>query len=84
MEMVELSVREGQLLIHIANGLSNKQIAAELGITPDTVRSHLVRVMYKMNARNRAHVVSLAVKQNMINLEDVKCLDVIVKNISSS
>ena len=69
--MVELSVREGQLLIHIANGLPDKAIADELGVSLNTVKIHMRSIMYKMNARNRAHVVSLAVKQNMINLEDV-------------
>jgi len=48
-----VSAREGQILKSLLNGLSNKMIARELGISEATVKVHLKALMRKVNAQNR-------------------------------
>ncbi len=48
-----VSGREGQILKSLLNGLSNKMIARELGISEATVKVHLKALMRKVNAQNR-------------------------------
>jgi DNA-binding CsgD family transcriptional regulator len=43
-----LSGREGEILGLVGNGLSNKRIALALGITPETVKSHVKRIFLKL------------------------------------
>jgi len=57
-----LTNREIQVLNEVAEGLSNKQIARRLGISPKTVRNHLVSVYDKLRATNRTHAVMLAIR----------------------
>ena len=45
--------REGQILKSLLNGVSNKMIARELGISEATVKVHLNALMRKVNAQNR-------------------------------
>jgi DNA-binding NarL/FixJ family response regulator len=49
-----LTVREAQVLELVANGLANKQVAAELGISIKTVEKHRQRVMTKLHAHETA------------------------------
>lgn len=55
-----LSHRETGILQMIANGMSNKQIALTLGITPETVKSHAKRIFVKLSSRTRAQAVARA------------------------
>jgi DNA-binding NarL/FixJ family response regulator len=55
-----LSPRESNVLRLIGRGLSNKQIAQELKIAPETVKSHAKRIFTKLNAQTRAHAVARA------------------------
>ncbi|WP_313901047.1 response regulator transcription factor [Occallatibacter riparius] len=66
----ELSARELQILRHVADGLSNKLIADRLSLSPDTVKSHLANVMAKLNANDRTHAVTIAVKRGYFDLDD--------------
>jgi len=54
-----LTHRERQIVDHIANGLTHKEIARELGISPATVRNHTQAVLTKLGARNKAALISL-------------------------
>ena len=54
-----LSRREVQVLLLVVNGLLNKQVAAELGISPITVQIHRRHVMQKMQARSFAELVRM-------------------------
>ncbi|MDY0873396.1 helix-turn-helix transcriptional regulator [Dongia rigui] len=56
-----LSGREAEILNFVANGLTTKEIAREIGSSPRTVETHLVSIKKKMNARNIAHAVALHV-----------------------
>jgi LuxR family transcriptional regulator, maltose regulon positive regulatory protein len=55
-----LSAREGDILRMIAEGLSNKEIARNLAIAPETVKSHVKHIFTKLNVEKRAQAVSRA------------------------
>ena len=55
-----LSARELEVLTLVACGLSTEGIADELFVSPNTVRSHVRRIMDKLHARNRPHAVAIA------------------------
>ena len=55
-----LSARERGVLLLICRGLSNKDIARELQIAPETVKSHAKRILLKLSARTRAEAVARA------------------------
>jgi LuxR family maltose regulon positive regulatory protein len=55
-----LTPRESDILRLIAKGLSNKEIAKDLAITPETVKTHVKHVFTKLNVERRAHAVSRA------------------------
>jgi DNA-binding NarL/FixJ family response regulator len=53
-----LTPRERDVIILVASGLSNDEIAAQLFVSPFTVKTHAVRAMTKVGARDRAQLVS--------------------------
>ncbi len=55
-----LSAREGAILKLIAEGQSNKEIARNLAIAPETVKSHVKHIFTKLNVEKRAQAVSRA------------------------
>jgi LuxR family maltose regulon positive regulatory protein len=55
-----LSVREGAILKLIGQGLSNKEIARNLAIAPETVKSHVKHIFAKLGAEKRAQAVARA------------------------
>lgn len=57
----ELSVRQRQVMVLVAEGLSNKEIALKLGLSPRTVENYRAWVMEKMGARNLADLVRMVV-----------------------
>lgn len=62
-----LTLREVQILEALAEGQSNKGIAATLGITEDTVKTHLKHLYDKLGAADRAHAVAIALRQQLID-----------------
>ncbi len=65
-----LTNRETEILNHIANGNSNKQIAGMLEISEQTIKNHISSILRKLNANDRAHAVVLAIKHGWISLEE--------------
>ena len=61
-----LTVREIQILEAVADGKSNKEVAAALAIAEDTVKTHLRRLYEKLGAADRAHAVAIALRQSII------------------
>jgi len=57
-----LTAREGEVLSFVAEGYSNKAIAARLCISERTVRNHLTYIMTKLRASDRTHAVVTAVR----------------------
>lgn len=63
-----LSDREIAILRLVAIGRANKQIAAELGLSEDTVKGHLKSVFSKLGVEDRTHAVTVAVRRGIIEL----------------
>ncbi len=66
----KLTERERQVLGLLAQGKSNKDIAAALVITERTVKFHVSSIMSKLGASNRTEVVTLAVQLGIVKLKD--------------
>jgi DNA-binding CsgD family transcriptional regulator len=58
-----LSKREQVVLSWLQQGLSNKEIAQALGISPRTVQKHLQRIYHHLGVQTRAEAIVLAHKQ---------------------
>ncbi len=63
-----LTRRETEILNYIAKGLLNKQIAAQLGISEQTIKNHVTSILRKLNANARTEAVVLAIKQGLISI----------------
>lgn len=61
----DLTEREREILAWVATGRSNAEIAAELVVSPDTVRTHVSRAMVKLHARDRAQLVVFAIESGL-------------------
>lgn len=61
-----LSRRELEVLGRVSEGETNPQISAALGLSEDTVKTHLRRAFRKLGARDRAHAVALAYQQGIL------------------
>jgi DNA-binding NarL/FixJ family response regulator len=62
----ELSLREREVLQLIANGASNKEIAAKLFISETTVKAHLRSILDKLHVKNRAQAAALAMAKGLV------------------
>ncbi|MCH0541634.1 response regulator transcription factor [Streptomyces sp. MUM 203J] len=61
-----LTGREREVLVHVAAGLSNDEIAGRLTVSPLTVKTHVNRTMAKLNARDRAQLVVIAYESGLV------------------
>lgn len=66
----QLSRREREVLMLVARGQANKEIASELGVSVRTVETHRERVMHKLNLHSVAALTRFAIAQGLIPLED--------------
>jgi two-component system, NarL family, nitrate/nitrite response regulator NarL len=66
----QLSKREREVLVMIARGRANKEIASELGVSVRTVETHRERVMRKLNLHSVAALTRFAIAQGLVPLED--------------
>ena len=57
---IHLTERESEVLAHLAQGLSNGEIAAEFVISTKTVSVHVSRILAKLGARSRGEAVAIA------------------------
>jgi DNA-binding NarL/FixJ family response regulator len=63
-----ISEREGQVLLLVATGKRNKEIAAELSIAEDTVKMHVRNIFSKLNVTDRTEAVTVALRRGIIHL----------------
>lgn len=66
---IELTPREVEILRLVAKGLSNPEIANEIGRTEGTVKVHLKNILQKLGADDRTEAVTTALKRGFIRLE---------------
>lgn len=66
--LAPLSHRETEILGMLAEGLANKNIAARLGISEHTVKTHLASLFGKLGADNRAEAVAIGVRSGLLML----------------
>ena len=64
----DLSPRELEVLGLVAKGHANKEIAARLAITEETVKSHITKILSKLAANDRTHAVTIGLKRGIIDL----------------
>jgi len=69
--MARLRPREVELLRVAAKGLTNKEIASELGISQRTVQTHLVNIFRKMECNSRTEAVLHALREGWLSLDDL-------------
>ena len=67
----DLTHREREVLILMAAGRSNKEIANSLEIGDETVKTHVANVLGKLDAENRAQAVATALKRGLLTLEEL-------------
>jgi DNA-binding NarL/FixJ family response regulator len=63
-----LTPREADILRLVASGNANKEIAARLFLTEETIKSHVRNILAKLGANDRTHAVTIGVKRGIIDL----------------
>jgi len=64
----ELSARELDVLRLIAAGNANKEIAAQLSVSEETVKSHVTSILSKLAGNDRTHAVTIALKRGILEI----------------
>lgn len=67
--MSVLTAKEIEVIELLARGLNNKEMAAELFVTESTIKARLVKIMEKMQVRDRVQILVKAIEHNLINLK---------------
>lgn len=65
---VALTPREVEVLTLVARGLANKEVAEILGTASGTIKAHVQSILGKLNAKDRTHAVTLALRRGIIHL----------------
>lgn len=65
-----LTPREMAVLRHMVRGLSNKEIARALGVSENTVKTHVRHILAKLNVRSRVEAVSYALQHGLVSPEE--------------
>jgi DNA-binding NarL/FixJ family response regulator len=65
-QLEELTAREREVMALVAEGLTNREIAERLVVSPATARTHVSRAMVKLDARNRAQLVVVAYQSGLV------------------
>ena len=67
---IPLSPRETEILRSVTSGLSNKEIASELGISQQTVKNHMTSILRKLNVEDRTQAAVTALRHGWVRLQD--------------
>lgn len=64
-----VSARELEVLRHLGRGLSTQELGTALGISPETVKSHIKAIFQKLNVTDRAEAISRAYELGLLGME---------------
>ena len=65
--LAQLTIREREVLALVGRGLSNAEVAAQLVISHATAKTHVARILAKLQARDRAQLVVLAYESGLVH-----------------
>jgi DNA-binding NarL/FixJ family response regulator len=68
----KLSERETDVLIYVARGKANKEIARELGITEKTVKSHVSAILAKLGLSSRTQAALHAIRTGLVTADEAQ------------
>ncbi|HEX7222335.1 MAG TPA: LuxR C-terminal-related transcriptional regulator [Candidatus Limnocylindrales bacterium] len=66
-----LSQREREVVALVAGGATGREVGEKLSVTSATVETHIRNAMRRLGARNRSHLVTLAILRNEIEVDDL-------------
>jgi len=69
---VPLSPREMEILTLVTKGMSNKEIAYQLGISHQTVKNHMTSILRKLDVEDRTQAAVYALGRGWVRLEDAR------------
>ncbi|TWS20880.1 response regulator transcription factor [Tsukamurella asaccharolytica] len=64
--LADLTEREREVLVKVTEGLSNAELAAELHISPATAKTHVSRILAKLDARDRVQLVIIGYRSGLV------------------
>jgi DNA-binding NarL/FixJ family response regulator len=67
-----LSPREMEILQYVTRGMSNKEIAARLGISHQTVKNHMTAILHKLDVEDRTQAAVYALRHGWVRLQDTR------------
>lgn len=62
--------REKEVLFHVALGKTNRTIADELFLSPQTVRNHIAHIFNKLRISNRSQATVIAIYSGLVSAQD--------------
>jgi NarL family two-component system response regulator LiaR len=68
----DLTAREVEVLRQLALGQSNKEIAASLSVSEETVKTHVGHILAKLRVENRSQAIVQALKRGLVTLEELE------------
>jgi DNA-binding NarL/FixJ family response regulator len=64
----KLTAREIEILEHVSRGMSNRDIAGIFGLCEETIKTHVARILDKLNVKSRTQAVAFGVKRGIIHM----------------
>lgn len=68
---ITLTPRESEVIQWFATSNTYREIAQELNVTEETIRSHAKNILHKLNQPNRAQAVLAAIRSGLIELSEI-------------